>query len=283
MDKAGVQAAFVAAGLSRVVKDIDYLTRLSIRLHALPVDESTLQVGVSKLGGTPDLSSGMSWPQRQGVPQSFITQIRLADVHTYDTDHLLPPQGFLWFFYDAQQQTYGADPADRGGWTVFYNSSDQPSLQRTPIPASLPAESRFHACSLGFASEITLSQQPQLEIPNFDWTKDEQQKYENLLATFPDPTDHAAIHHRLLGNPDTIQDDMRIQCQLTSNGVTDINDPRAAALEKGAKDWQLLLQVDSDEHAGMNWENSGMLYYWIRTADLKVQQFDATWFVLQSE
>ncbi len=283
MDRASVQAAFNAAGLSRCVKDIDYLARTSIRLQATPGDETSIPVGASKLGGVPDLPAGVNWPEWQGLPQSFIAQIRLADAQPYDTNHQLPPQGMFWFFYDAQQQTYGADPTDKGGWRVLFTNTDKPSLQRTPAPTSLPATSQFHACTLTFANEITLSQQPQMEIPHFDWTTDEQQKYENLLSTFPTPADHAAIHHRLLGNPDTLQDDMRIQCQLTSNGVTDINDPRASALEKGVKYWQLLLQIDSDEHAGMNWENSGMLYYWIREADLKAQQFDATWLVLQSE
>nr|HET6902083.1 YwqG family protein [Ktedonobacteraceae bacterium] len=283
MDKADVQAAFVAAGISRLTKDIDKLARPSIRLNASPVAESTLQMGASRLGGTPDLPTGVNWPELKGMPQSFIAQLRLVDVHPYDTNHQLPQSGMLWFFYDAQQQTYGADPADRGGWRVLYVQSDQPSLQRTAAPVTLPAESQFQPCTLSFANEITLSQQPKLEIPNFDWTEDEQKKYEDLLATFPSAADHAAIHHRLLGNPDTIQDDMRLQCQLVSHGVTDTNDPRAAELSKGALNWQLLLQVDSDEHAGMQWGNTGMLYYWIQTTDLQSQRFDTSWLVLQSE
>ncbi len=76
---------------------------------------------------------------------------------------------------------------------------------------------------------------------------------------------------------------MRLQCQLASNGVTDINDPKAAALSKGARDWQLLLQVDTDEETGMRWGNAGMLYYWIKSADLQTRHFDASWLVLQSE
>ena len=130
---------------------------------------------------------------------------------------------------------------------------------------------------------MTLSQQPRLEIPNLDWTVAEQKQYETLLSTFPDPTDHAAIHHRLLGYPDTIQDDMRLECQLASHGVTDISDPRASELSKGALDWQLLLQIDSDEQAGMEWGNTGMLYYWVKAADLQALRFDTTWLVLQSE
>ncbi len=282
MDKAGVQAAFVSAGLSRLLKDLDRVARPSVRLHTDPVDEAALSVGSSKLGGTPDLPADISWPQWKGLPQSFIAQIRLADLQAYNTDNTLPRQGMLWFFYDAQQQTYGEDPKDAGGWRVFYKE-DAATLRRTPFPAALPEQSRFHPCSVSFASEITLSQQPQLEIPVFDWTDAEQKQYEDLLARFPNPDDHAAIHHRMLGNPETLQDDMRQQCQLISQGVTDANDPRAAALTKGALDWLLLLQVDSDEHAGMQWGNTGMIYYWLKTADLQARRFDTAWLVLQSE
>ncbi len=252
MDKTGVQAAFVASGLSRLLKDIDLVSRASIRLQTNQVNESSLSIGASKLGGMPDLPPEVSWPERNGLPQSFIAQIHLNEVRPYDTNRLLPQDGMLWFFYDAQQQTFGEAP-------------------------------KFQACSINFASEVTLSQQPQLEIPNFDWTDAEQKKYEELLSTFPTPADRAAIHHRLLGYPDTIQDDMRLECQLVSHGVTDEGDPRLAEVSKGAMDWQLLLQIDSDEHAGMRWGNAGMLYYWITSTALQARHFDTTWLVLQSE
>ena len=205
-----------------------------------------------------------------------------SDISSYDTDTLLPHTGMLWFFYDAQQQTFGEKPTDNGCWRVFF-SENLTRLQRTLPPAQLPTSSQFKACSIRFANEITLSQYPKLDVPNFDWTDEEQKKYETLLSTFPSTEDHAAIHDRLLGNPDTLQDDMRLQCQLVSHGITDESDPRAAELAKGAKDWQLLLQIDSDEHAGMRWGNEGMLYYWIKRDDLKAQRFDDTWLVLQSE
>ncbi len=283
MDKAGVQAAFVAAGLSRLIKDIDLVSKPSIRLSPTPVDESSLKIGTSKLGGTPDLPPEASWPEWKGLPQSFIAQIHLDDVRPYDSAKLLPQSGMLWFFYDAQQQTFGADPSDRGGWSVIFTDSDLARLQRTPAPAKLPTSSQFQACALSFASEITLSQQPKLEIPNFDWTDAEQKQYETLLSTFPNPADRATPHHRLLGFPDTIQDDMRLECQLASHGVTDVNDPRIAELSKGAMDWQLLLQIDSDAQAGMRWGSAGMLYYGITRTDLQAHHFQNCWLVLQSE
>ncbi len=280
MNKNDVEAAFTAAGLSRLLKDIDRISKASIRLYTTRVDESTMPLGASKLGGLPDLPTKASWPEWKGLPQSFIAQIQLADISSYDTDKLLPHTGMLWFFYDAQQQTFGADPADRGGWRIIFKENYQLPLQRMPAPSSLPASSQFHTCSLNFANDITLSQQPQLEIPNFDWTTEEQQKYETLLSTFFPP---APTHHRLLGFPNTIQDDMRIQCELTSHGVTDPNDPRVAELSKDAMNWQLLLQVDSDDQAGMRWADAGMLYYWLKQANLQSHDFDDSWLVLQSD
>jgi uncharacterized protein YwqG len=41
--------------------------------------------------------------------------------------------------------------------------------------------------------------------------------------------------------------------------------------------------VDTDDDIGMRWGNAGMLYYWIKEADLRTHHFDASWLVLQSE
>ncbi|HEY6287186.1 MAG TPA: YwqG family protein [Ktedonobacteraceae bacterium] len=282
MDKAGVRAAFVAAGLSRLLKDIDFLAKDSIRLYAKPAGEYDISIGASRIGGVPDVPPDFKWPERNEVPQSFIAQLYLDEVHTYDINGALPSSGMLWFFYDAKQETYGADPADHGGWRVMF-SDDYSGLQRIAAPDKLPAESQFNVCSVSFASEVTLSQSPELDIPDFDWTDDEAQKYETLLSTFPTPEDHGAVHHQLLGNAQTIQDDMRLECQLASHDITDINDPRAAEISKGANEWQLLLQIDSDERLGMSWGSAGMIYYWITESDMKAHKFEHSWLVLQSD
>jgi uncharacterized protein YwqG len=282
MDIAGVRAAFEAAGLARLLKDLDFLAKGSIRLHTKLAGEYDISIGESRIGGVPDVPPDFRWPERHEVPQSFIAQLSLEEVHPYDTHGVLPERGMLWFFYDAKQESYGADPLDRGGWQVMFNE-DYSGLQRIAAPARLPADSQFKACTVSFANEVTLSQSPKLDVPDFDWTDDEVQKYETLLSTFPTAEDHGAVHHQLLGYPQTIQDDMRLECQLASHGVTDINDPRAKELSKGANEWQLLLQIDSDEEIGMRWGDAGMIYYWLRAADLKKNDFDDAWLVLQSE
>ena len=283
MQRAEIEAAFIHAGLTRRVPEIDLLVRNSVRLSARSVTEATLRPGVSKIGGHPDLPAGTTWPTFKGRPQSFLAQIRLADVSTHDVSGLLPRRGMLWFFYDADQETFGENPQDRGGWSILFNVGQPTSLKRQSAPATLPPTSLFRACSLSFGSELTLALQPELELPNFDWSDKEQQAYEQVLEILRRPADLALPRHRMLGYPDTIQDDMRLQCQLISNGITDIDDPRVAELQAGASDWLLLLQIDSDTSARMHWSNNGMLYYWIKQDDLQARRFEQNWLVLQAE
>jgi uncharacterized protein YwqG len=282
MDKATVFIAFEQAGISRLLKDLDALAKPSIRIYPTPVDEDCLPVGVSKVGGLPDLPPDLTWPEFGGHPQSFIAQIRLEEVKPYDAEDVLPAAGMLWFFYDAKQEAYGDDPRHRDAWQVLFQEGDLSNIACTPAPPELPEQSRFKACSVSFASEITLSQVPRIEVDNYDWSDKELEKYEALVARLT-PSEQRAFRHRLLGNPDLIQDDMRLQCQLVSHGITDEDDPRAQELKQGAKDWRLLLQVDTDERIGMRWSSVGMLYYWIRSSDLHDRRFESTWLVMQAD
>jgi uncharacterized protein YwqG len=79
---------------------------------------------------------------------------------------------------------------------------------------------------------------------------------------------------------------MEVECQLASNGVylgdsKAWNDPQYDHLKTAAADWQLLLQVDSDDMLGTAWGADGRIYYWMRRQDLAIGDFDNTWLVRQ--
>jgi len=95
-----------------------------------------------------------------------------------------------------------------------------------------------------------------------------------------------APNHHLFGHAANIQGDTQLEAQLVSNGLYCGNDggyedARAQQLAKGADDWMLLLQLDSDQEAGFMWGDVGMLYFWIRKQDLAQRAFDRTWLIMQ--
>lgn len=278
-DAANLRSLFSAAGLSRLTPVLLPLQAGSLRLKTRAVDEAKLAPGASKLGGLPDLPEGTAWPAWNGTPLGLVAQIQLADVHAYPAARELPDSGWLYFFYDGRQQAYGDKPEDRGAWQVLYAPAGP--VKRQTAPAGRPDESRFKACAVDFAAEATLPKDPQVFVPKLEWQADEQDKYEDLLDKHFSA--RGTPRHRLLGQTDELQDDMHRQVQLLAHGVADDQDPRAAKLAAGALDWRLLLQVDSDEAAGMRWGSSGRLYFWIEKAALQKQRFDDVWMVMQSD
>jgi Uncharacterized protein conserved in bacteria len=281
MDKSSTVAAFRKAGLTALIPYSDTLLQPTLRLYATPTPDDEITSGISKLGGLPDLPADLQWPTLRGLPLSFLAQIRLSDLQQFGFAHRLPALGLLWFFYDAKQQTYGEESGDAAGWRVLYHPTTR--LKRASLPPRLPRSAYFHAATLTFAPELSLAQQPQLELPSLTWSDDDQERYDTIYEQFYQEANQQAPRHQLLGSPYTLQDDMREQCQFVTHNVTDGNDPRADELAKGDRDWHLLLQIDSDDRLGMRWGSEGMLYYWIKENDLAAQRFNQTWMIMQSE
>lgn len=281
--KQKLSAELKEAGLGRVVADLERLMKVSIRIKAKRVSEEHLTPAESRLGGVPTLPPGIDWPRCNGVPMAFLAQLELRNVAAYDCDRCLPDSGMLYFFYEASRQPEGFTPEDRGNWMVVHFDGDLSGLHPTPPPPDLPRESRFHTCHIALSNEITLSPWESLEIEQMGLSKEERGMLIDVLDAIGGskrPT------HRLLGNPDQLQGEMRTRCQRASTGISlrdaEANEgPRRKALEGEAKQWQLLLQIDSDlNEMDSTWGDSGRVFYWIRKEDLRKRSFDRAWVIM---
>ena len=74
---------------------------------------------VSHLGGEARLAKDQDWPTRLEEPLSLIAVLDLAELAGFASDLALPRQGILNLFYDADEQPWGFDPSDVGGWRVI--------------------------------------------------------------------------------------------------------------------------------------------------------------------
>jgi uncharacterized protein YwqG len=266
-------------GLGRVANELNGLTRKSIRL--IPTPSTTLPTGSSKLGGLPDLADEIAWPTWKKVPLGFIAQINLVEAKPFDLEGVLPRSGMLYFFYEAASQTWGFDPKDSGSCRVLLHEGPASALKVREAPAGLPAQTDFLQQAVVLEPEITLPDWESPYIQQLGLTNHERDSYFGLLAAIRP----RGPLHWLLGHPDQIHGDMLLECQLVSNGIycgdlTCFHDPRRAVLENTATDWQLLLQVDSDDH-GMMWGDAGHIYFWIRKQDLAERDFSNCWLILQ--
>jgi uncharacterized protein YwqG len=236
----------------------------------------------SQIGGRPNLPDGMQWPEWNEKPLAFLAQVDLAELPSASSDLNLPATGCLWFFYDAEQSTWGFDPKDAGSWRVLHGPRPPDGEPNEP-PAALADGGEFEAVPLA-AREIKVLPSIERAVPQSqqldasDWDAIEAVRREGFQGR---------PHHQIGGYPDPVQgDSMELECQLASNGLycgdaSGYSDPRAAALAKDAGAWKLLLQLDTDDDASMMWGDCGMLYFWIREDDLAKRDFSKVWMVLQ--
>lgn len=274
------------------------LARPNIRMLTGSVAEiDTTLSATTKLGGQPDLPRGTLWPERtaydyngrarvpedsEPAPLEFLAQINLADVAATGCDLPLAADGLLSFFYDAELQPWGFDPADAPGFRVIYTPPGG-ELSRLIHPS-------------GVRPAMTVKLEAAESLPDWAWFLE----HEGEILGEDDDAFHAAFDrldddqhyemaytgHAFGGWPALIQNPMELECQLASNGIfvggpEGYADPRARALEAGADDWRLLLQLDSEDDLGWMWGDGGTVYFWCRKQDIAAGRFDRAWTVLQ--
>ena len=145
-------------------------------------------------------------------------------------------------------------------------------------------ERRVYSTRVAWISEdITLPSYPRASDAGIHFSSKQGDDYDGLI----DAPFRGLPKHQLGGLPSPVQDDwMELECQLVSNGVycggsSEVGDPSTHSLAAGAKDWRLLLQVDSDDSMQVAWGDGGKLYYFIRERDARIRNFANTWVVLQ--
>jgi uncharacterized protein YwqG len=272
------------AGLLRISDALPDFIKDSLILKTNRSEETIVPLGQSRIGGHPDLSTTLEWPVWNDVHLAFIAQINLAELPTAEFLDVLPKSGLLYFFYCADQTTWGYDPADKGSWRVLFGGPA--GIRRSEFPDDLPESGRYNCCSVSFSHSISIPSYDAPCIEELQLTGDEHDKFIEFEQKAVKLIGDEGCIHRLLGHPDQIQNDMQTECQLVSHGIyygnsSGRNDPRASALKAGAKDWELLLQIDTEDDARMMWGDVGRIYYWIPREALQQKNFESAWMTLQ--
>jgi uncharacterized protein YwqG len=260
------------AGLGAIANELINQSKEAVAMKAAVVPDDAVPLGASKIGGLPDLPASLAWPKWKTGELSFVVQVNLAELPEND---MLPSSGLLSFFYDREQSAWGFDPQHKEGFRLWY-FPETSGLNRTRAPESLS----FPCARLTFEPFLSLPDSSVIGDLALEMEKDE--IYAEFLGKYPGD----GPRHQILGWPKTIQNAMELECQLASNGLyvgdpSGYRDPRRKELEPGAPDWMLLLQIDSDDKTQMMWGDVGMLYVWIRYADLKQHNFAEAWTILQ--
>jgi uncharacterized protein YwqG len=258
------------------------LVRQSYLLRRNPKDRTSEDPLVSRMGGLPDLPRELTWPRWKTKPLSFVAQINLAELPIIPDRDLLPGKGMLYYFYDAARESIGNRQDEKESFAVLYANPDTShefmrttQNQRSADERGVPARIEFDVIE----SEPGWEHPYVMEILG-SWEKT--LEYGRIVGV------GSNLHegHRILGYPKPVQTPVAMDCEAVRLGYWDENlIPKGTFREitrQGVGDWELLLQVESDEELNMYWPpDSGILYYMIRHNDLVAGRFDRSWMVKQ--
>lgn len=235
---------------------------------------STGGAGNSRLGGAPDLTT--PWPRYGGRPLSCVAQLDLAELRAAGGPEWLPDDGRLMFFYELKHGSWGLETKDAGSSAVIYEVGDpKPAAE----PNDLDEDAKFPAYPVKFSPATSLPSEERLQLDWRKMTKAEDLAVEAAIEALqpPEPV------HQVAGFPRPVQaDEMEEQCQGVMWGLNlEDADSKTEERVSSTAEWRLLLQVDTDNDAGMMWGDTGMLYFWIREQDARARDFSKVWMILQ--
>ena len=237
-------------------------------------DETPAVRFCSRLGGQPDLPIDQAWPRNpEGARLAFIAQVNCGALGPNDITGLLPRKGMLYFFYDLSAPVVPerTEPPAAGvvrRWKVLHSEVPELCPEPDAWPEDLPETARLTRCDLQAVAYATLASPESVTFRSCQPTRDDQSAFDALHnITIHHLQDVKPPYHQVLGHPRALQGEMDVECG------------RASGLQG---EWQLLLQVDSDVRADMQWGDAGRLFFWIRKTDLLQGNFGDVWVMLQS-
>lgn len=291
---ATIERLIAATGITKAAA-LAELAQPAFRLRPAAGNTSDVVIGGSRFGGSPDVPRTFEWPTFKGHPLTFLAQIDLS----WLPPSLLPPHGWLLFFYDEKEFSWGLKEDERESFRVIFVEGKREDLHRHAHPRLSEGLGPYRVCQLDLQHVVCLSDA--YDFVAFEVLKDggdltadddRTESYYDLraalltgsptaLETGTAPDEYTC--HVLLGHPTIVQSDMRETGLLfpTDESGAPADDHKRVATPK-PEDWQLLLQLDSDKDGpGWMWGDMGYLYFWITKEDLKNQRFDRCWIALQ--
>jgi uncharacterized protein YwqG len=273
-------------GLGRLAGKLAELERACLMLEGRRAKDSGIAAGKSKLGGLPDLPTPELWPRgNDGHHLNFLAQINFRSTVALPNTPAFPERGVLFFFYDIETSPWGHDPDEASQWRVLY-VEDERTCGKCAPPEEIEYDDPLSSQRISPRVSKSFPSHVEAQDCGLDVREDEAKAYYQVLHAVTGNPDRPV--HQMLGWPGEIQPGgaMQLCCQVASNGFhcessRDYLRPEVSQIADGWKDWQLLLQLDSDDKSDMMWHDVGRLYFWIREQDLRERKFGSTWVMLQ--
>nr|WP_240946416.1 DUF1963 domain-containing protein [Pseudomaricurvus alkylphenolicus] len=260
----------------------------------MPDQRGAPPLGVSRLGGWPDLPDGTAWPTWEGRPMGFIGQINLSELASVQPDIRLPTGGIVLFFLGCSEETFssehldketylldillGSRPEHKDGWQAIY-ADPETTLARTEYTGKIAPE-LFAPCLVRIVKGgLPLPNEMTAAYSSLDFETDEREHFNEVL----DAISEEEPDNQVSGYPALLQYmPPEFFCTLAAQGKDPYAYPKEGTPEyhdllEAASKMGLLVQFTSDVNAGFLWGDGGHLYFYGDRAEMEQGNFENCW------
>lgn len=213
-------------------------------------------VGISKIGGMPDVTEGFEWPHDDvGRPLTFLMQIACADVAKYDETGLFPKDGVLLYFYEMEKMSW--DGSGNSFKMIYYDG--ETALRRVECDVA--------DVSVRCINEISLCFEERVSYPSYE-------DYVSLCGDV-DNADFEQLERDYAAGLESIDDDVRWRANELAVlfGYADLIQNY---IVESPSDNVLLMQLNSFKAGGteLMFGDNGRLFVYLTKEALRARRFD---------
>jgi uncharacterized protein YwqG len=229
--------------------------------------------------------------RKRAWPMSFVAQIDFAELHAVHPLEGFPATGRLLLFCDPFDWPWGKRD-DQARARALFTDAPLESLKRRGSPPEFDEPDARILMPRGYVFKPRILRPTAWLLPPSQGSRQllalkaeepDTWEYEGeafsaydefwrrLHARHPDIFgEHGDMILRVGGIADSIQEPVEEEAARAADGAPELADS-----------WQLVLQIDSDIEAGMEWGDLGRLYLCARRDDLIAGRFDQCWLIMQ--
>tara|TARA_R110002050_G_scaffold299550_4_gene465522 strand:+ start:60 stop:968 length:909 start_codon:yes stop_codon:yes gene_type:complete len=240
--------------------------------------DNEIEVGLSKIGGKPDLPKTFNWPKYGEESLTFCAQYNLEELSKYDTNNELPKHGIIYVFIYIDKEWPGF-LNQKSSYKLIYHDNIK-DLKRMEFPVNYFMKGVFNPAKIEYFESYTIPDDENFKL------KDLQKKYESFYQLYDSTYDfinritdlNSDDFHQVLGEDRSIQSSV-----VTYFAERELNiktrsefESKQSEISDLSKKYKVLIQLDcADRNTDLEKYGGSMtIYFGIEPKDLKERNFN---------
>ncbi|TDT45264.1 uncharacterized protein YwqG [Maribacter spongiicola] len=256
--------------------EICELIQPTVGVKTIAKDDKEINIGLSKIGGKPDLPSNFDWPKMDNEFLTFCAQYNLEEINIYDVSNGLPPSGIIYVFIYIDKEWLGFLNKKNSYKVIFQENSD--NLIRTEFPISYFSEGIFEPYKIEYFESYTMPDDESIILKNF---QDSYEDFHNFYHSTYEYIEHLTEldvddFNQVLGYDRSIQSTVMFDFAERELEISSLSEWKLKQTEilELSKKYKLLLQLETDGNSLDRFGGSSTIYFGIEPEDLKKKNFD---------